>query len=477
MLNNYYRSYENFNKYSHNEKEISSESCSTCSSSTEILQTTKLNIVLTSKGLQIYGTWSTEKLLKLLTDRLKQCIRAQSDALKNISIDVANDKRLLISIYSGLYSIRVLKELREKGMPIYNIIKAMKLGLISLSYCELHYFKEFNVEPYSLEFKEMWTTKFNDELILNLKSTGLDDMNCWNIIVHGVALQTPNILRHLTLSGIDIPGILNWQSPVNSASSKIIEFLRLIGIEENVVQLVEQYGIDEETEQMLVDLGLNAMEEKFPILEELICECSLTILEPINSCLEITQEICKTNSRTSSSFTSLPEYYQQCACQCHISAKNKTVYELTAQRNDYLRQNVMVPLSWAMAKTLEYKPSDPIHFMGYKLLQWIFSNVPKTKKDNLQELIALSTIEMDRKLVEKKRLEKEKLIKNLNEEAMKNIPCDICKGYQELYRIKKQCWKCVWKPLKKFESCEFPEICSLCKISVSDNNVLGQFNK
>ena len=59
----------------------------------------------------------------------------------------------------------------------------------------------------------------------------------------------------------------------------------------------------------------------------------------------------------------------------------------------------MVPLSWAMAKTLEYKPSDPIHFMGYKLLQWIFSNVPKTKKDNIQELIALSTIEMDRKLV------------------------------------------------------------------------------
>lgn len=152
-------------------------------------------------------------------------------------------------------------------MSIYNIIKAMKLGLISLSYCELHYFKEFNVEPYSLEFKEMWTTKFNDELILNLKSTGLDDMNCWNIIVHGVALQTPSILRYLTLSGIDIPGILNWQSPVNSASPKIIEFLRFIGIEENVVQLVGQYGIDKETEQMLVDLGLNAMEEKFPILE------------------------------------------------------------------------------------------------------------------------------------------------------------------------------------------------------------------
>ena len=81
-----------------------------------MLQTTKLNVVLTNKGLQIYGTWSTEKLLTLLTDRLKQCIRVQSDALKNISIDVADDKRLLISIYSGLYSIRVLKKLRKKGV-------------------------------------------------------------------------------------------------------------------------------------------------------------------------------------------------------------------------------------------------------------------------------------------------------------------------------------------------------------------------
>lgn len=152
-------------------------------------------------------------------------------------------------------------------MPIYSIIKAMKLGLVSLSYCELLYFREFDIEPHNLEFKEMWFNKFNDGLILNLRLTGLSEINCWNIIIQGVVLQTPIILRHLILSGIDVPGILNWQSPFNFASSKIIEFLKHIGIEEDVIQLVEQHGIDEETEEMLIDLGLDEMETKLSITE------------------------------------------------------------------------------------------------------------------------------------------------------------------------------------------------------------------
>lgn len=151
-------------------------------------------------------------------------------------------------------------------MSIYNIIKAMKLGLISLSYCELSYFKKFNIEPYNLEFKESWS-KFSNELILNLLCTGLSEMNCWNIIIYGIMFQNPNILRHLILSGIDVPGILKWQSPINFASSKIIVFLKHIGIKENVIKLVEKYGIDEETEQMLIDLGLNEMGEKLSELE------------------------------------------------------------------------------------------------------------------------------------------------------------------------------------------------------------------
>lgn len=98
--------------------EICSESCSS-SLSNKILHTTKLDVVLTNKGLQIYGTWSTEKLLKLLTNRLKQCINIQSNELKPISSGI-NDTRLWIAIHSGLYSNSVLKELKQKGISIHN---------------------------------------------------------------------------------------------------------------------------------------------------------------------------------------------------------------------------------------------------------------------------------------------------------------------------------------------------------------------
>lgn len=151
-------------------------------------------------------------------------------------------------------------------MPLYTILKGMKLGLTSLDQTEILYFKDYKIEPHAMQYREIWkkcfNNEFSNELILNLQPTGLSVADCWDIIIYGVVLQNLPILRHLALSGIDVPGILNWQSPIKSASSKIIAFLRHIGIEEEDVRLVEQYGVDEETEQMLIDLGLNEMEEK-----------------------------------------------------------------------------------------------------------------------------------------------------------------------------------------------------------------------
>ncbi|XP_031830212.2 uncharacterized protein LOC116425981 [Nomia melanderi] len=126
----------------------------------------------------------------------------------------------------------------------------------------------------------------------------------------------------------------------------------------------------------------------------------------------------------------------------------------------------MVPIAWAMARTLKYKPSDPLHYLAYELFHWKHGNINQQKKESIKESIALATVAMDRKLILRKHMEQKKLIKDQNEEAMKNIPCIICKKRQELHRIKEACWKCVTKPITKQEPCEFPEVCSSCKMEV-----------
>nr|XP_034185214.1 uncharacterized protein LOC117606624 [Osmia lignaria] len=456
--------HEGINKYSKREGTDSIISLSTSSStssslpSRETLNRSSLDLILTNRGVQLYGTWSKTKLLTFLTDRLKQCIHVH----RNFPYDAINNERLQMTISSGLYSTSVLKKLEENGMSMYSILKAMKLGLISLNCCELNCFKDFNVVSYILEFKEMWSKKFNDELILNLKPMGFTESECWNIIVHGIMFQNLNILYRLTLSGIDVPGILNWHSVINLTSPEIIQFLKHIGIAKDIIQLVKKYGITEETEQMLIDIGFDEMKEQLSNMEEVVCDYKLTVMESSTSSLEKLQDTCKTTDlKSTSSSTDTSNYFQQYACLCHLLAENKTVAELTAQRNDYLRQNIMVPLSWAMAKTLEFKPTDPLHYTAYQLLRWAH-NVSETEKNALQQLIALATIEMDRKLTEKIRLEEEEeLIRNLNEKNTKNTVCKDSKQFEKYAR----------KSLKKYETCEFPEMCSSCKINVSNTSV------
>nr|XP_012137154.1 PREDICTED: uncharacterized protein LOC105662038 [Megachile rotundata] len=453
VLNN-----EKINKCPGNER-LSSTSSSSTSSSEETGKAPKLDITFTNRGFQLYGTLSKRELLKLLKHKLERCIRVQIYSPEKIIYDTTSNERLWITISSGLYSTNVLKKLQKNGISIHTIIKAMKLGLISLSYCELSYFKDFNVDPYIMEFKEMWSTKLDDELILNLTPTGLTELECWNVIMYGVAIQKSRILCHLMLSGIDIPGILTWQSPIKIVLPEIIQFLKYLGIDEGIIQVVKQFGIDEETEQMLIDIGFHEMKEQFSNMEEVVCGTKLTVESDTSSSRE-TQDICKTNNlKAISSSTDTSSDFQLNSCQCHL-AKNKTAAELTAQRNDYLRQNIMVPLAWAMARTLSYNPTDPIHYTAYQLLRW--PHISETEKDSLQELIALDTIKMDRKLIENKCLEE--LIRNSNE---KNVQNTVCKSPQQFKQ--KHC-KCKREPVEKYETCEFPEVCSSCKINVSNSS-------
>lgn len=58
----------------------------------------------------------------------------------------------------------------------------------------------------------------------------------------------------------------------------------------------------------------------------------------------------------------------------------------------------MVPLTWAMARTLNYNPTNPIHYTAYQLLHWIH-NVSEIEKETLRQSVALDTIKMDHKLI------------------------------------------------------------------------------
>lgn len=79
--------------------------------SRETLNTPSLDLILTNRGVQLYGTWSKSKLLTFLTDRLKQSIHIQ----RKFPYDAINNERLQMTISSGLYSTSVLKKLEENG--------------------------------------------------------------------------------------------------------------------------------------------------------------------------------------------------------------------------------------------------------------------------------------------------------------------------------------------------------------------------
>ncbi|KYQ59037.1 hypothetical protein ALC60_01872 [Trachymyrmex zeteki] len=325
---------------------------------------TKLYIKLTNKGMFIYGGWSNDRLLNLLKDKLVRRMSSQ------------------------------------------NIVKAMKYGLLRLTSEELKYFEDFGTEINS----DTWTKKLDDKLIWNLAATGLTEDQCWTIVTCGLVSQDESILYRLLSSGIDVPGILNWQGKVKPISPTTIRFLRKLGIDEDTCNYVEENGIDDEIEDILIDLGYNEYKKKeaLEVTEEILCDCNLTILESYSTFLE--RKISDISSKTSCSY-SLDEMIfsnifvasMQCnptLCPRHLNLLPKEQASKTLTRNDYLKQNVLVPLSWAISRALRYCSSDPIHYIAYQLLRWKYGNVSQEEVHDFQQVIASSMI-LDQKLMVK----------------------------------------------------------------------------
>lgn len=63
------------------------------------------------------------------------------------------------------------------------------------------------------------------------------------------------------------------------------------------------------------------------------------------------------------------------------------------------RQNVMVPLSWAISRALRYQPSDPKHYIAHQLLRWKYENVSQKEMHSARQFIISTMTMLDQKLV------------------------------------------------------------------------------
>ncbi|KYN44906.1 hypothetical protein ALC56_00902 [Trachymyrmex septentrionalis] len=355
-------------------------------------------------------------------------------------------------IYGGWSNERLLNLLKNKlvrRMSPQSIVKAMKYGLLGLSSEELKYFEDFGAKIN----EDTWMKKLDDRFIWNLAATGLTEDQCWTIVTYGLVSQDKSILYRLLSSGIDVPGIINWQGKVKPISSTTIRFLRKLGIDENTCNYVEKNGIDDETEDILIDLGYNEYKKKeaLEVTEEILCDCNLTILESYSTFLEgKTFDTKSDNSSKTSCFCSLDDICSnifvtsmQCnltSCPHYLNLLPKEQASKTLTRNDYLKQNVLIPLSWAISRVLRYRPSDPIHYIAYQLLRWKYGNVPQEEIHDFQQIIASSsTILMNQELMQER--EGKNVTRCSNKAAVKDIAYVVCPE-QKLYRVKECYWKC-----------------------------------
>ncbi|KYM75934.1 hypothetical protein ALC53_13648 [Atta colombica] len=335
-------------------------------------------------------------------------------------------------IYDGWSNERLLNLLKDKlmrRMSPQSIVKAMKYGLLGLTSEELKYFEDFGAK---INGDNTWMKKLDDKFIWNLAATGLTEDQCWTIVTYGLVSQDKSILYRLLSSGIDVPGIINWQGKIKPISSTTIRFLKKLGIDKNTCNYVEENGIDDEAEDILIDLGYNEYKKKETL--EIIEEGK--IFDTISDDSLKTSCFCSLDEMIFSNVFITSMQYNLTSCPRYLNLLPKEQANKTLTRNDYLKQNVLVPLSWAISRALRYCPSDPIHYIAHQLLRWKYGNVPQKEIHDFQQIIASSTIPMNQELMQECKREEEDVIRCSNKATAKDIV--VCSEQQKLYHIKEK---------------------------------------
>lgn len=74
------------------------------------------------------------------------------------------------------------------------------------------------------------------------------------------------------------------------------------------------------------------------------------------------------------------------------SCKNTKIYSI-------IRQNLMVPLTWAMSRALKYNPTNPVHYIACQLLRWKYNNADPLEKSETLDFVIEATSKKDNILV------------------------------------------------------------------------------
>lgn len=88
-------------------------------------------------------------------------------------------------------------------------------------------------------------------------SLEFNEQESLNIVLTGLASQKSCCLFKLTINGINTTKIINWPTSMTEATDEVIQFLKKLNLEENILKFVIEKGITEDALEFLSNFGFS----------------------------------------------------------------------------------------------------------------------------------------------------------------------------------------------------------------------------
>ncbi|KAJ8687636.1 hypothetical protein QAD02_023430 [Eretmocerus hayati] len=312
----------------------------------EIYRDVELSVYLHDEKSDSGKRENEEETWILLKTKIEQLVDGSHENIQESSLE------LIDIINNGVYSQAVISKLLKNGISKESILKAMKFGLGNLSPADMRYFHIFGV---SSDVLNEDFNRVDKELTKKLVHLGKSHEECMKIIIQGLINQSDCQLFQLSLNGFAVFKILNWQGPLICASNQVLNFLHVLGFNQAILSKIINKGINEEILGLLKTLGYCESMQGSSTTQEVLCDLNIRTKTP-ESC--------------SCSFRDLEDTQTEIEC-CKDSSMPCGSQEFEKlDKKDFLRQNLMAPLTWALSRTLKYNPSNPTYYLACQLVRW-----------------------------------------------------------------------------------------------------------